>query len=492
MNGSNETRFEPQSFIESYKDNPTVRPQSSIATPPSSTISGDAHLQGSPLLSLVDLSHRELNSIYRMIPGGAENVAAISPLFPIQEGILFHHLLDPKADTYLLSILFAIDSASRAQLLVNALQNVIRRHEALRTAILWEGLTRPVQVVLRRASLPVEHLQLDPHRDALVQLREQMRPGTPRIDPRRAPMMKLIIATQATENVQRYAILQVHHLECDHRSLTTIAAETLAFSRGEAPDLPDPVSYRSCVEEMLSRTNEDPGEAFFRAKLGDVTEPTLAFGVPARHASEGGIQEARADLSSSLSQAVRLTGLRFNVSPARIFHASWGLVASQTSNRDDVVYGTVLLTGRQKHRPIGNMVGMAINTVPLRLRLEGITARQLIEQTHLELGELIQYGHTPLTTAQRCTGLAPSEPLFNSLFNFRHSADSLAIQTQTSGGIRVLERGEAWASYPIAITVDDFGNRFSLIAQTDSRLSGPRILEYLITALESLIDPMIA
>lgn len=489
MNGSNEKRFEPQSFIESYQERPTAQLQPPTAAPSSPLSDIGTHLSRSPLLSLVDLDDRQRDCLYAVVPGGADNVAAIYPLSPLQEGMLLQHLLNPKSDTYVLSALFALDAATHADSLVNSLEHVIRRHEALRTSILWEGLTEPVQVVHRRVCLPVEHLQLDPNQDALAQLREQMRPDTAQIDPRHAPMMKLIIASHGTDT-QRYAILQIHHLECDHRSLRTIAEETLALSRSEPPSLPDPVSYRSYVEDILSRKREDPGEEFFRRKLGDVTEPTLAFGIPAQHARETTMQETRADISSSLGQEIRTTALRINVSPARVFHAAWGLVVSQTSGREDVVYGTVLLARRQKHPPLGNVIGMAINTVPLRLRLQGISARQLIEQTHHEISELVKYGHAPLTTAQRCSGLGHSEPIFNSLLNFRHSADSSAIASRSEGGIRLLERGEAWSRYPLAITIDDFGNKFSLIAHTDDRLSGPRILEYLSTALQSLTEAL--
>src|SRR6185437_11121054 len=110
-----------------------------------------------------------------------------------------------------------------------------------------------------------------------------MRPGTPRIDPRRAPMMKLIIATHGAAG-PRYAVLHVHHLECDHGSLRTIVAEALAHLNGEERNLPEPASYRSYIEDNLARTQEDTGEVFFRQKLGDITEPTLAFGIPSSHA----------------------------------------------------------------------------------------------------------------------------------------------------------------------------------------------------------------
>lgn len=456
---------------------------------PPNLIETDCDSISPAMLTLVELEQQQIDSIVETVPGGAKNVQDIYPLSPLQEGMLFHHLLNENGDAYVLSILLELQSRTQADALIMSLQRVIDRHDVLRSAVLWERLPRPVQVVYRQAPLPIEQLVLDPHHDPIAQLKKRMLPQQQRWEIRHAPLVRLQVASDA-QGSHWYALLRLHHMICDHQSLRLVLAEALAFLEGREEELPKPVSYRSHIAQMLSNASKGDAEAFFRSKLGKVREPTAPFGLFDVRGDGTQSEEACLTFDPSLSQKVRIQARRLGVSPARLFHAAWGLVVARTSGLNEVVYGTVLLAAQQRSAQAQRMLGMAVNTLPLRLRLKDVTTKELVEQTHRELVELLNHEQVPLTLAQRCSGITGTAPLFTAVLNFRHSVPDPDAERARAGGVRLLARGDGRTNYPVAMTIDDLGDGFTLTAQTDRRVDPRRILAYLQTATSSLLESL--
>jgi amino acid adenylation domain-containing protein/thioester reductase-like protein len=441
------------------------------------------------MLPLVELEAKHIERIVQAVPGGAANVQDIYPLVPLQEGILFHHLFDEqRGDTYVMPIVLSVSSRERLDELITALQSVIDRHDVLRTAVLWEELPRPVQVVYRRAMLPVKEVALQTDRSTEEQIQEWIRPERQRLDIRQAPLLRLQVAEDRGSG-QWYVLLQVHHMTDDRSSLAMVTAEVVAHLEGRAQGLPASVPYRNHVAQALAYADKHDAEAFFRGKLQEVDEPTAPFGLLDVHGDGSRIEEAREELEASLAQRIRAQARRMGVSAATLFHAAWGLVTAHTSGRDDVVFGSVLLGRMQGSAGAQRTLGIFINTLPLRLRLRDVTAKELVEHTQRELVELLTHEQASLAAAQRCSGVAGNTPLFTTLLNYRHYVSNPDAEWSSARDVRV-ETWQERTNYPITISLDDLGQGFSLNAQTDHRIDPVRIIGYLRTAVSALVEAL--
>jgi aryl carrier-like protein len=209
------------------------------------------------MLPLVALTQAEIDRIVASVPHGAANIQDIYPLAPLQEGILFHHLMDGERDPYLQGMQLGFDRRERLDGYVRALQAVIDRHDILRTGVQWEGISEPVQVVYREARLPMEEVELDAGSgDAAERLYERFHPRRFRMDVRQAPLLRLYIAYDAARE-RWLMMLLLHHLAVDHIAFEAMQSEVEAHLLGQEALLPPPLPFRNLVfQTQMERTSE--------------------------------------------------------------------------------------------------------------------------------------------------------------------------------------------------------------------------------------------
>ncbi len=437
------------------------------------------------LLPLVRLTQTEIDHIAAGVDGGAGNVQDIYPLAPLQEGLLFHHQLQETGDAYLSHVLLAFDTLTRSEAFIAAMQAVIDRHDILRTAVVWEQLSEPVQVVWRQAKLPVEIRRFDAADGPVAeQLLEACPPRHTRLNLSHAPLLRIVLAQDGDHWL---LLLLFHHLVVDHTTLEVMLEEIVRRLLGSDEPLPATTPFRNFVAQARGGLSPAEHEAFFRDMLGTIETPTLPFGLVDVRGDGSQIGEARGELPRDLALRLRQQSRRLGATPAAMCHLAWAVVLSRCCNQDDVVFGTVLFGRLQGGEGVERAMGMFINTLPVRIRCDERGVAAALRETQQDLLRLMRHEHASLRLAQRCSALPASSSLFSALLNYRHSVEQEAAGPALQG-VEVLQSEER-TNYPVLLSVDDLGEGFALTAQVDA-VDPARIRGYMERALEALVGAL--
>jgi amino acid adenylation domain-containing protein len=469
---------------------------SHINVPPNAISLASTHITPD-MLPLIALTQADINRIIDQVPGGIANIQDIYALSPLQEGLLFHHLLANDSDPYLVVSQIVFADRDLLNRFLDATQQVVDRHDILRTALVWQGLSEPAQVVWRKAPLSITEVSLDATSGpASEQLARRFDPRHTRIDLTQAPLLRFFIAQEPGSSRWVMVYLQ-HHMVGDNVTTQLLQNEVTTILTSQGHTLPPSRPFRNMVAQVRLGANASAHEAFFRQMLGDIDEPTLPFGLNDVHLDGQGISESHQLLPQTLSDRLRIQARRLGVSLASLCHVAFGQVLARCSNRETVIFGTVLFGRLQGGEGVGWAIGPFINTLPLRLDLDDTTVEQSVRQTHQRLAELMQHEHASLVLAQRCSNVAASTPLFSALLNYRQKNRIVDAGTSNRPGTsRNIFQGvdflgsRANNNYPFDLNIDDDGQTLELTFRVVGSLSSQHMCDLMQCALEHLAEAL--
>jgi len=445
---------------------------------------------------LAALRAETLDALVRRTGADIEDVY---PLSPLQHGLLFHWMLTPGSDVYLEQMAWTMRGALDLEAFGAAWRDILAHHPILRTSFHWEGLESPVQVVHARAELPVEVLDWRevPATEAPARfqhlLEEDRRRG---FDPRRAPLMRLT-AVRLGEDTWRF-LWNHHHLLLDGWSLGLVFQDVLALYQarraGEAPRLTPRAPFRDYIT-WLRRRDLSADAAFWRTVLTGFTRSTPlpsdthALPPPGELAT---LCTHEQSLDAEATATLTAFSRQHQLTLTTLSLAAWALVLSRASGERDVLFGTTV-SGRPPELPgSGAMVGVFINSLPIRVQLPEDTAPLLpwLQSFQARLAEVRQHESAPLVEIQSWSQVPRGTPLFESLLvveNF--PLDTARLRREAAVDIRDVLTHER-ANYPLALAVLP-GERLRLGLAHDAPRLRPedmrRLLGHWRIALEGLV-----
>ncbi len=456
--------------------------ETEVVVPPN-LIPDDASVITPEMLPLVDLTPDQVGRVVSAA-GGAENVRDVYPLAPLQEGIFFHHLIAAEggADVYLQPFVLGFTSRDRLAAFVGALQSVVDRHDILRTGFVWRGLPEPLQVVWRRAAVPVVDVDLPADGDAVAEL---VAAADPVMDLSVAPLLR-VYRGQDPDTGRWLGLVQVHHLVQDHTTLEVLLSEIGAFLAGHDRQLPEPLPFRDFVAHARLGVSREEHERFFAGLLGDVEEPTAPYGLLDVHGDGTGADETWAPLPDQVAERVRTVARTLGVSPATLFHLVWARVLAAVSGRSDVVFGTVLFGRMAAGSGSDRVPGLFINTLPMRVDIADRGVVAAVHAVRDALADLLVHEHAPLALAQQGAALSADTPLFTALFNYRYNFGTGNDGDDPLDDVEIMLREEL-TNYPLDVSVNDGGTGFTFTVRALAPADAHAVCAMLGTVTENLV-----
>ncbi|MFK0730407.1 MAG: condensation domain-containing protein, partial [Gloeotrichia echinulata HAB0833] len=403
------------------------------------------------------LNQLELDEL--LAPVKTKKIESIYPLSPMQQGMLFHSLYEPESGVYIEQMTSHLKGNVNVAAFASAWQKVVDRYSILRTFFVWENRQTPLQVVLTKVELPWKNmdwreLSLTEQQQQLSELLSTQREEGFQFN--QAPLMECILI-QLAENSYKF-IWNHHHILIDGWCLPIIFKEVLTFYEaaltGEIAYLPTPRPYQDYIA-WLNSQNKEAASEFWRKTLHGFIAPTpMRVNKPQykNQQQDSNYSEVELRLSAEVSHKLQSVAQQHHVTLSTIVQAVWGLLLSRYSGEQDVVFG-VTVSGRPGSLSgVENMVGLFINTLPLRLQIS--PQEQIIpwlEQIQQLMSELQHYSYTPLVDIQALSEVPGGIPLFESILVFEnYPVDSSLLNEDYSLELSEIE-GFEQTNYPVTV-----------------------------------------
>ncbi|WP_409238953.1 amino acid adenylation domain-containing protein [Streptomyces sp. PA5.6] len=403
----------------------------------------------------------------------------VLPLTPLQEGLYFHSVFDDDSagayvEQQLLTLEGEVDAdrlAAAATRLLTLYPNLAARFTALAdgrvVSVLESGVQAPFTTVDRPGITDAEIRHL---------AERDRRAG---FDLATGPLMRYTLVRAGDE---RTVLVQtVHHIIADGWSVPPMLRALLA--EYHAPGTVYPVGGFPDYVHWLAGRDDDESDRVWGEELAGLPGSSL---VAEGHTPSDRFADTAVETGDDVDAAVRTAGVPLSVA----VHSAWAVTLGGILHSDDVVFGSTV-SGRDADVPgIGDMVGLFINTIPVRARWTGTTtAGDLLARVREHQSAVLPHQHVSLARIGRQAGAGP---LFDTLVVFDVATDVDGLRTPDAELVITDIVNEGAPHYPLTLVVEralDGRPRFNLIY--DGELLGESTAQGILRAFTRALDGLL-
>ncbi|WP_146231940.1 non-ribosomal peptide synthetase, partial [Lentzea atacamensis] len=370
-------------------------------------------------------------------------------LAPVQSGMLFGVAGSPVDGLYWGQGVYDLAGPIDAERLADAWRSVIARHAALRSGFVWEGVSEPVQIVLADVNVPLEQRDWSGLDDAAQQEQLQALLASDRalgFDLAVPPLTRLYLVDRGEDRL--WLVWGLYQGLCDGWSLPVVMDEVSATYQGQSLE---PVrSYRDFIA-WLGRRDPSESEGFWRTYLDGFEAPTP---LPVDRLASSHYDQDRRRMRLDETVTAKLVELarRERVTLSTVVQAAWALLLSTYSGDDDVVFGLTVSGRPAELAGVESMVGLFINTLPVRAAVPGDTSfAEWLPSLQDNQVALQRFEYTPLVDVQRWSAVPHGRALFDSIVVFgNYPQEELPEDLSGLQAADSVEQG----NYPLTFAVD--------------------------------------
>jgi len=352
------------------------------------------------------------------------NLEDMLGLTSMQEGMLFHYLSNPASKQYFEQIRLQLSGKIDIQLFKEAWHIVGQTNEILRSVFRWEKLDEPVQIVLKIKEIPINVFDLSGEKkekqpvllDNIIK-EDKNKPVDLTSNPLRITLC--ILKDHKSE-----MIITFHHILIDGWStgilLTGFLEVINRLQEGEKPVSIPKTKYKEFFKwyQLSQSQNPHQQQEFWKNYLEGFDTRTLLPYDKNKLVDIQQVNTHKIEISSSLKQQLELAAREHNVTISTFLYGAWGILLQKYNNSDDIIFGTTVSGRTPVLKGIDQMVGLFINTLPLRLKADkNNTLKEIFHLIghNLEKRNENGYEHSSLTAIKQLTGIGKDSNLFDSI-----------------------------------------------------------------------------